>query len=72
MYNVANVLQVPSVNEDGNELTLKFAGQTLSNKSLVLITLKMSQSCEAELVINCEKMVVGSMLAKEIKEHLQE
>jgi hypothetical protein len=37
-----------------------------------LITMKVSQSGDAEVWINCEKMVVGSMLAKEIKEHLEE
>ena len=73
MYQVANVLQVPSINEESSQhLMLKFAGQTLANKSLVLITLKLSPLCEADLSINCEKMVVGSMLAKEIKQHLQE
>jgi hypothetical protein len=39
---------------------------------LFQITLKLSASCETELSINCEKMVIGSMLAKEIKQHLEE
>ncbi len=76
IYEIANVLQVPNILDDSEnssqQLVLKFSAQTLSNKSLVLVTLKVSPSCEAELAINCEKMVIGSMLAKEIKQRLEE
>ena len=52
---------------------LKFAGQTLATKALVLVTVKMTggESGGVGLVINCEKMVIGSMLAKEIKKALE-
>ena len=56
---------------DGQTL-IRFAAQTLANKSVVLATMKVSPSCDAELWINCERMVVGSMLAKEIKQHLED
>ena len=52
---------------------LKFAGQTLAAKALVLVTVKMTGGAAGSvgLVINCEKMVIGSMLAKEIKKALE-
>ena len=63
-----NPVQVPSTDEG----VLKFAGQTLATKALVLITAKMAaEGNEIGLVINCEKIVIGSMLAKEIKKALE-
>lgn len=50
--------------------TYKFAGQTLSSKCLVLITIKMSNS-DAKIIVNCEKMIIGSMLLNEIKSVMQ-
>ena len=62
-------MQVPST-EDG---VLKFAGQTLAAKALVLVTVKMTgdDAGSVGLVINCEKIVIGSMLAKDIKKALE-
>ena len=65
IYRATNVLQVPS---DGR---LKFAGRTLAGGCLVLVSVELANE-KAELTINCEKIVVGSMLAKEIKQRLEE
>nr|CAD7410022.1 unnamed protein product [Timema poppensis] len=68
VYEAANVAAIPSTELD----TLRFAGQTLSSKSLVLVTVKRPESAaQANISINCEKMVVGSMLLNEIKSHLR-
>lgn len=48
--------------------TFRFAGQTLSSKSLVLVTVQLDEESKtANIIVNCEKMVVGSMLLNEIK-----
>ena len=41
----------------------------MSSKSLVLLTLKLKQEeCnDADITVNCEKLVVGSMLLSEVK-----
>ncbi|XP_052865441.1 AP-3 complex subunit beta-2 [Anopheles cruzii] len=47
-----------------------FAGQTMSSKSLVLIVLEPKgapETAECTLTVNCEKLVVGSMLLNELK-----
>jgi AP-3 complex subunit beta len=49
----------------------RFAGQTLSSKSLVLVTIKMLENDQANISVNCEKMVIASMLLNEIKSHLR-
>lgn len=64
VQDAANVLAVAPA-EPG---VFRFAGQTLSTRSLVLITVRTGES--ASLTINCEKMVIGSMLLKELKEAL--
>ena len=66
IYESVNVLQVPMV-ETGNG-SMKFAGKTVANECLCLITFqKVGSSSKARLIINCEKMVIGNMLAKEVK-----
>ena len=65
VYEVDNVLQVPHTEDMANEILLKFAGQTVASKALVLMTLNV-KGTEASLSINCEKIVIGNMLAKEI------
>ncbi|KAK5639081.1 hypothetical protein RI129_011573 [Pyrocoelia pectoralis] len=62
VFQTANVSPCPSQNEN----VLRFAGQTLSSSLLVLITtsLKDEQIC---ITINCEKIVIGSMLLNELK-----
>uniref|UniRef100_A0A182SNV4 AP-3 complex subunit beta C-terminal domain-containing protein n=1 Tax=Anopheles maculatus TaxID=74869 RepID=A0A182SNV4_9DIPT len=66
--NVASV--VLDAKKDAYERIL-FAGQTMSSKSLVLVVLeKTSTSDDSKsfsLTVNCEKLVVGSMLLNELK-----
>lgn len=67
IYECANVASVPSSMHPN---ALHFAGQTLSSQSLVLITIEIGDA-DATVMINCEKMVVGSMLLNEIKAALR-
>ncbi|XP_008482217.1 AP-3 complex subunit beta-2-like isoform X1 [Diaphorina citri] len=60
VYAVANVGLVPS-----NDGVLRFAGTSVSSSCLVLVTID-----SAELTVNCEKMVLGSMLLNELVKHL--
>ncbi|XP_017045957.1 AP-3 complex subunit beta-2 [Drosophila ficusphila] len=48
-----------------------FAGQTLSSKSLVLLTLQWQTEEALTLLVNCEKMVIGSMVLNELRNALQ-
>ncbi|XP_001355393.3 AP-3 complex subunit beta-2 [Drosophila pseudoobscura] len=48
-----------------------FAGQTLSSKSLVLLTLQWQTDEALTLLVNCEKMVIGSMVLNELRNALQ-
>ncbi|EDW00024.1 AP-3 complex subunit beta-2 [Drosophila grimshawi] len=48
-----------------------FAGQTLSSKSLVLITLQWQTDDALTLLVNCEKMVIGSMVLNDLRNALQ-
>ncbi|XP_034649961.1 AP-3 complex subunit beta-2 [Drosophila subobscura] len=48
-----------------------FAGQTLSSKSLVLLTLHWQTDEALTLLVNCEKMVIGSMVLNELRNALQ-
>lgn len=66
IYEYVNVASVPSSVEN----TRHFAGQTLSSQSLVLVTIEIGDE-KATVMINCEKMVVGSMLLNEIKAALR-
>jgi len=66
IYQAANVIQVPSTEEG----VIKFAAQTLTSRSLALVRLT-TDGTATKLTINCEKIVVGSMLAKELKEALE-
>ena len=58
----ANLGQVPTSASN----SLSFAGQTLSQKCDVLLKMKYSDD-KAEITVNCEKIVIGSMLIKDIK-----
>lgn len=62
IYETANVKSILS----GEENVLNFAGQTMSSKSLVLITILINDS-QVTVTVNCDKIVVGSMLLNEIK-----
>ncbi|KAM8719248.1 hypothetical protein ACLKA7_011890 [Drosophila subpalustris] len=48
-----------------------FAGQTLTSKSLVLLTLQWQTDDALTLLVNCEKMVIGSMVLNELRNALQ-
>uniref|UniRef100_A0A915KA21 AP-3 complex subunit beta-1/2 C-terminal domain-containing protein n=1 Tax=Romanomermis culicivorax TaxID=13658 RepID=A0A915KA21_ROMCU len=69
VYQICNVMAVPDVEEK-----VCFAGQTLSAKCPVLISFAYFASStdinETKLTVNCEKMVVGSMLFKQLKSDL--
>ena len=62
---VANVLQVPS--SDTN--THLFAGKTVHSGSPLLVSIKVTDK-KAKVKVNCEKMVIGSMLLRDIKKEL--
>lgn len=66
IHEYANVASVPSSQQNN----LHFAGQTLSSQSLVLVTIEIGDE-KAAIMVNCEKMVVGSMLLNEIKAALR-
>ncbi|XP_032379789.1 AP-3 complex subunit beta-2 isoform X9 [Etheostoma spectabile] len=44
----------------------RFAGRTVTSSSLVLVTVATKEEGAAKLTINCEKMVIGTMLVKDI------
>lgn len=69
IFEVANVAAISH-----NETTdlLLFAGQTLNSKSLVLISIVHDEeSVAASLTVNCEKLVVSSILMNEIKDSIK-
>ncbi|XP_063848352.1 AP-3 complex subunit beta-2-like isoform X2 [Scylla paramamosain] len=64
IYEIANLLQVQS----SSSTSLKFGGQTASGKALVLVSVLLSESGqESSVTVNCEKLVISSMLLKEIQ-----
>jgi len=64
VYKAANVLQVPS----GDPKKLLFAGQTVSGSCLMLLSIELESST---ITVNTEKIVLGSMLVKELKSALE-
>ncbi|XP_060597112.1 AP-3 complex subunit beta-2-like [Ruditapes philippinarum] len=67
VYRVANVVQVPST-EDG---TYRFASQTMASNIPALITVSVTDTGTGKLTVNCEKMVIGTMLMKDVKSSLE-
>lgn len=61
VYEIANVGLC-----EATEKLLRFAAQTLTSSSLVLISLK-EQEDEIAIIVNCEKYVVGSVLLNDLK-----
>ncbi|KAK7499691.1 hypothetical protein BaRGS_00009032 [Batillaria attramentaria] len=57
-----NLLQVPSSDEN----VFKFAAKTLASGTLVLVSVKLSDK-KATVTVNSEKMVIGTMLLKDIQ-----
>ncbi|XP_019354927.1 AP-3 complex subunit beta-2 isoform X4 [Alligator mississippiensis] len=58
----ANVSRVPC----GADNEYRFAAKTVTSGSLVLITLEKKEGALAQLTVNSEKMVIGTMLVKDI------
>nr|XP_043891405.1 AP-3 complex subunit beta-2 isoform X7 [Solea senegalensis] len=48
----------------------RFAGRTVTSSSLVLVTVATKEEGAAQLTVNCEKMVIGTMLVKDILQAL--
>ncbi|XP_067666923.1 AP-3 complex subunit beta-2-like isoform X2 [Haliotis asinina] len=65
VHTAANVLQVPSSEEN----IYRFSAKTLGDGTLVLVSVKVKES-KATVTVNCEKMVIGTMLLKDIKSTL--
>lgn len=62
VFEIFNVARV--ITEEQN--IFRFSGQTLSSNCLVLLTITKQESL-ATVCVNCEKMVIGSVLLNEIK-----
>ncbi|NXG90905.1 AP3B1 protein, partial [Stercorarius parasiticus] len=59
----ANLGVVPS----GQDNIHRFAAKTLHSGSLMLVTVELKESSTAQLIINTEKTVIGSVLLRELK-----
>ena len=69
IFEVANVASI--VHSNSEDLLL-FAGQTMSSKSLILVTILLQdEGQKVSLTVNCEKLVVGSILMNEIKDSIK-
>ncbi|CAC5376615.1 AP3B [Mytilus coruscus] len=62
VHTVANVIQIPSQSTQ----LFQFAAQTVATNTLTLISIKKTDD-SAKVTVNCEKMVIGSMLFKDLK-----
>uniref|UniRef100_A0A3B3SR41 AP-3 complex subunit beta n=1 Tax=Paramormyrops kingsleyae TaxID=1676925 RepID=A0A3B3SR41_9TELE len=51
---------------------MKFAGKTVTSGSLVLVTIVTREQLVAQLTVNCEKMLIGTMLVKDILQALSQ
>ncbi|XP_053858546.1 AP-3 complex subunit beta-1 isoform X1 [Vidua macroura] len=59
----ANLGVVPS----GQDNIHRFAAKTMHSGSLMLVTVELKESSTAQLIINTEKTVIGSVLLRELK-----
>jgi len=66
VFETANVTRISNEDE-----VMRFAAHTLASKSLVLVTIKFIDAEQLELCVNCEKMVIGSILLNEFKSNLK-
>ncbi|XP_075753630.1 AP-3 complex subunit beta-2 isoform X11 [Pelodiscus sinensis] len=62
----ANVSRVPC----GADHVYRFAAKTVTSGSLVLITLERKDGARAQLTVNSEKMVIGTMLVQDVVQAL--
>ncbi|XP_059401960.1 AP-3 complex subunit beta-2-like isoform X6 [Carassius carassius] len=58
----ANLSRVPC----GSDKECRFAGKTASSGCLVLVTVTTKEGGGAQLTVNCEKMMIGTMLVKDL------
>ncbi|KAM6302458.1 AP-3 complex subunit beta-1 isoform 1-T1 [Podargus strigoides] len=63
MVKAANLGVVPS----GEDNIHRFAAKTVHSGSLMLVTVELKESSTAQLIINTEKTVIGSVLLRELK-----
>ncbi|KAM4638959.1 AP-3 complex subunit beta-1 isoform 4-T4 [Amazona ochrocephala] len=63
LVKAANLGVVPS----GQDNIHRFAAKTVHSESLMLVTVELKGSSTAQLVINTEKTVIGSVLLRELK-----
>lgn len=71
IFEAANLALCANNSTDNGDVLL-FAGQTMSSQSLVLVTVDRSTDANAlTITVNCEKMVIGSMLLNEIKNSIK-
>ncbi|XP_060617604.2 AP-3 complex subunit beta-1 isoform X1 [Anolis sagrei] len=63
VVSVANLGVVPS----GEDNIHRFAAKTVHSRSLMLVTVELEEGSTAQLIINTEKTVIGSMLLRELK-----
>uniref|UniRef100_H2Z3B2 AP-3 complex subunit beta n=1 Tax=Ciona savignyi TaxID=51511 RepID=H2Z3B2_CIOSA len=68
---IVNVCIVPSTQSNIHRLVyVLYAGKTAHGGSVLLLSIDLSESGEAKLIVNCDKMVIGSMVFKQVKEAL--
>lgn len=72
IHEAANLASVSTGLAGSDTPTLLFAGQTVSGKVTVLLTVVRQRPDKVKLTVNCEKMVISSMLVKEIKAALND
>ncbi|XP_072462508.1 AP-3 complex subunit beta-1 isoform X6 [Notamacropus eugenii] len=63
VVNVANLGIVPS----GQDNIHRFAAKTVHSGALMLVTVELKEGSTAQLIINTEKAVIGSVLLRELK-----
>ncbi|XP_062984036.1 AP-3 complex subunit beta-1 isoform X2 [Elgaria multicarinata webbii] len=63
VVNIANLGAVPS----GEDNVHRFAAKTVHSGSLILVTVELEEGSTAQLIINTEKTVIGSILLRELK-----
>lgn len=70
IFETANLALIANNNTSDGDFLL-FSGQTMSSQSLVLVTVDRNDSNVMTITVNCEKMVIGSMLLNEIKNSIK-
>ena len=67
----ANVATVKSQNEEeatDSQFTLRFVGETVSSSAPVLISVAVRGGTKTVVTVNCEKVMVGSVVLQELRE----